>query len=102
VFSLGLVLYRMFSGKLPEWPFNWPMIGNDRLMSRIGPDLAAVIRKAIKLDPADRYKNAVQMYAAFRKIKAKARTPRRLRAAAKTRKRPSWRRMQWREFQLHF
>lgn len=103
VFSLGLVLYRMFSGKLPEWPFNWPMIGNDRLMSRIGPDLAAVIRKAIKLDPADRYKNAVQMYAAFRKVKTKARSPRRrLQGAAKTRKRPSWRRMQWREFQLHF
>jgi serine/threonine-protein kinase len=102
VFSLGLVLYRIFSGKLPEWPFNWPMIGNHRLMSRIGPDLAAIIRKAIKLDPADRYKNAVQMYAAFRKVKAKARSPRRMRAAAKTRKRPSWRRLQWREFQLQF
>ena len=36
VFSLGLVLYRMLSGKLPQWPFNWPMIGNDRLMSRVG------------------------------------------------------------------
>ena len=24
VFSMGLVLYRLFSGKLPEWPFEWP------------------------------------------------------------------------------
>jgi serine/threonine-protein kinase len=101
VFSLGLVLYRVFSGKLPEWPFNWPMIGNEKLMLRIGPDLAAVIRKAIRLDPAHRYKDAVQMYAAFRKVKARARLPRRIRAA-KTRKRPSWRRLRWREFQLRF
>ena len=25
VFSLGLVLYRLLSGSLPEWPFTWPM-----------------------------------------------------------------------------
>jgi serine/threonine protein kinase len=24
VFSLGLVIYRMLTGQLPEWPFEWP------------------------------------------------------------------------------
>ncbi len=37
VFSLGLVLYRLFSGKLPEWPFTWPLIGHDRLKARVRP-----------------------------------------------------------------
>ncbi len=102
VFSLGLVLYRMFSGKLPQWPFNWPMVGNDRLMARVGQDLATIIRKAIKLDPADRYKDAVQMHADFRKVKIRSRSSRRIRSTAKAKKRPSWRRLRWREFQSKF
>ena len=28
VFSLGLVLFRLLSGKLPVWPFDWPLIGH--------------------------------------------------------------------------
>ena len=24
VFSLGLIVYRMLSGVLPRWPFDWP------------------------------------------------------------------------------
>ena len=69
VFSLGLVLYRLLSGKLPEWPFKWPMIGYDRLQSRVPAELIAMLRKSIELDPADRYRNAVEMYAVFRKVK---------------------------------
>ncbi len=63
VFSLGLVLYRLFSGKLPEWPYKWPMIGHERLTSRFGPEIAGLLRKAIELDPADRYRNAIEMHA---------------------------------------
>ena len=35
VFSLGLVLYRLLSGKLPEWPFEWPLAGHDNLAARV-------------------------------------------------------------------
>ena len=102
VFSLGLVLYRLLSGKLPEWPFKWPMIGYDRLQSRVPAELIAMLRKSIELDPADRYRNAVEMYAVFRKVK-RLQERRRKKAAPRREKSAkngaSWRRMQWREFQ---
>ena len=104
VFSLGLVLYRLFSGKLPEWPFKWPMAGNERLRARVSPEFAGLLRKSIELDPADRYRNAADMYAAFRNIRRKVR-----RATAVSRPgqqqgkgAASWRRIRWREFQRQF
>ncbi len=105
VFSVGLVLYRMFSGKLPEWPFKWPMVGYERLLSRASPEFAAMLRKAIELDPADRYRNAIDMYAEFRRLKRKAERRSKTISAAKRSKRKtgaSWRRIQWREFERQF
>jgi len=95
------VLYRLLSGKLPEWPFRWPMEGHDRLQARVGPDIAAILKRAIQLDPSDRYKNAGQMYAAFQRARNKAR--RQLQSSKNPgKKSQSWRRMQWREFQRQF
>ena len=106
VFSVGLVLYRLLSGKLPEWPFKWPMVGNHKLKERVRPELAEVLRKAIQLDPADRYRNAIEMYAAFEQVQSRARRQRRSRrkngARRRGRKGSSWRQMQWREFQRQF
>ena len=31
VFALGLILYRMFAGTLPEWPFTWPPPGISKI-----------------------------------------------------------------------
>lgn len=101
VFSVGLVLYRLLSGKLPEWPFRWPMAGNDRLQAKVNPDIAAILKRAIQLDPADRYKNAIQMYAAFQRARNSARRQKRT-AKGPARKSLSWRRMQWREFQRQY
>ena len=106
VFSVGLVLYRLFSGKLPDWPYKWPMIGNDKLQARIRPELAQMLRKAIQLDPADRYRNAIEMYAAFEKLHSRARRQRKGRkrngGRRSARTGSSWRQMQWREFQRQF
>jgi serine/threonine-protein kinase len=102
VFSVGLVLYRLLSGKLPEWPFNWPMIGHDRLKTRVGPELADVLRRAIQLDPADRYKDAIQMYSAFQRVKSRARRQRRSKTRASGKQGSSWRQLQWREFQRQY
>jgi len=80
VFSMGLVLYRLFSGKLPEWPFAWPMPGHDRLIARVRPEVVSMLEKAIQLDPAKRYSNAIQMQAEFERSQSHARKQKRSRA----------------------
>ena len=102
VFSLGLVLYRLFSGKLPEWPFEWPLAGHDRLKARVRPEFTEFLRKAIQLDPKQRYRDAVQMQAAFEALGGQARRQKRARARNGASQGPSWRQMQWREFQRKY
>jgi serine/threonine-protein kinase len=97
VFSLGLVLYRMFSGKLPEWPYSWPMDGHDALTARVRPEIVSMLRKAIQLDPAKRYRNAVQMQAAFERAQSHTRKQKRLRE-----KNDSHSEAVWRDFQRDF
>lgn len=68
VFSTGLVLYRMFSGKLPEYPFDWPPPGIDRLRSKLSRETVAVIRKAVCFRPRRRFADGDQMLTAFEAI----------------------------------
>jgi len=102
VFSIGLVLYRLFSGKLPEWPFDWPMAGHDKLVNRVRPELALMLKKAIQLDPAKRYRNAIQMFADFERLQSHARRQKKPKAKAAARNGSAWRQVQWREFQRQF
>jgi serine/threonine protein kinase len=102
VFSLGLVLYKLFSGKLPEWPFAWPMVGNDRLKKRVRPELVELLKRSIQLDPTKRYRTAVQMNADFERQKSHARRQKRVKAKSGNRNGSSWRQMQWREFQRRY
>jgi len=102
VFSLGLVLYRLFSGKLPEWPFDWPMPGHERLASRVRPEFSNMLKKAIQLDPAKRYRNAMQMHAEFERLQSHARRQKRAKTRNGNRSGSSWRQLQWREFQRKY
>jgi serine/threonine-protein kinase len=103
VFSLGLVLYRLFSGKLPEWPFEWPLVGHERLKTRVRPEFTEFLRKAIQLDPAKRYRDAVQMQSAFEKLQSHTRRQKRARPKKNgSRSGSSWRQLQWREFQRKY
>lgn len=102
VFSMGLVLYRMFSGKLPEWPFDWPLSGYDRLRARVRPELIDVLKKAIQLDPGKRYRDAVQMQQDFIRSQSHFRKQKRAKARNGARRGTSWRQMQWREFQRKY
>lgn len=72
VFSLGLVMYRMYTGVLPEWPFRWPLEGAERLKKRVHPDLIEVLRKALQVDTRRRYRDAGQLWDAFERIKPAA------------------------------
>jgi len=71
VFALGLVIYRMFSGTLPAWPYTWPPPGYARIRGKLRPRMMAWLRTALAYKPQDRYKNAVTMERAFNKIHAK-------------------------------
>jgi serine/threonine-protein kinase len=102
VFSLGLVLYRLFSGKLPEWPFEWPLPGHDRLKARVRPEFTEFLRKAIQLDPKNRYRDAVQMQTAFEAMAGHARRQKRARSRNGAGRGTSWRQLQWREFQRKY
>ncbi len=72
VFSFGLILYRMLSGRLPEWPFTWPPPGYERLRSKAHPGLIEIVRRSIEVEPRKRFRDAAQMLEAFRRVKPRS------------------------------
>lgn len=72
VFSLGLIMYRMFTGHLPEWPFDWPPPRFERLRRNVHPQMIALIRRAMSVDHSARFADAGRMLAAFRKVQPRA------------------------------
>jgi len=67
VFSLALVIYELFSGHLPEWPYDWPPPEIQRMRRVLSPPLLDWLRRAMEVRPEKRFKNAVIMYNEFRK-----------------------------------
>jgi hypothetical protein len=82
VFSLGLVIYQMLSGKLPEWPYEWPPRGYDRLRRHFRQDMLTFLRRSFDMNPRRRFRDAAAMLTAFRRLR-----PRALRQAARPKKR---------------
>ncbi len=69
VFSIGLILYRMFSGHWPEYPFEWPFPGQNRLKANLPVDLIELIRKSLQVNPRLRFADAKTMLNAFARVK---------------------------------
>jgi serine/threonine-protein kinase len=93
VFSLGLVIYRMFSGELPSYPFADPLPGQLRARRALNPEFLDLLRKALDPNPLKRFRDAVAMRNAIGKIRKPLRdlvTPKR--PTTTTRKRSSNRR----------
>jgi len=95
VFSMGLVLYRMFSGQLPEWPYEWPPPGFDRIRQRVSGDFLTFVRRALELDERKRYGDGIQMLARFRRTRGHA-----LRQSRRRRRKTSESRSDWKEIKL--
>jgi len=78
VFSIGLIIWRLVSGRWPEWPFQWPYAGYAKLRGRIHPDFIDFMHRAIDLNPRRRFRDAQQMLSVF--LQLKSRTMRHARA----------------------
>jgi eukaryotic-like serine/threonine-protein kinase len=72
VFSLGLVIYEVLSGHLPEWPYDWPPPGIKRVREKLRPKLVDWLRRAIQVRPESRFKNAVTMYRELKRLRSAA------------------------------
>jgi serine/threonine-protein kinase len=72
VFSLGLIAYKILSGHLPEWPFDWPPPGYGILRRKVHPDLIQLIRRSVEMRPSRRFRDANEMLIAYRKLKPRA------------------------------
>ncbi len=69
VFSAGLVIYRMLTGEVPEWPFEWPFPGHEKIRGKLHKDLLTFVRRATEVDARARFADACQMLEAFRRIR---------------------------------
>ena len=68
VFSAGLIIYRMLSGKLPEWPFKQPLPGGPRLRTKVPLSFRAFLARSMRIDHRQRYRDAGAMLAAYQKL----------------------------------
>jgi serine/threonine-protein kinase len=71
VFALGLVIYQLFSGHLPDYPYKWPLPGYARIRGKLRRRTIAWLRKSLEFRHQDRYRDAVAMDKAFKEIRLK-------------------------------
>ena len=64
-FSVALILYEYITGHLPRWPFRWPLRGAQRLKDRAGSNITHFLKRALQVDPQNRFADAAQMLAAL-------------------------------------
>lgn len=68
VFALGLLVYRLFSGATPEWPFEWPFRGHGRLTAKVPRVMVDWLRTSLEVEPRRRYRDATVMLDRFLEI----------------------------------
>ena len=102
VFAAGLLLYRMFAGVVPEWPFAWPPSGIAKLRARVSPEMEAFLRRALDLKPAKRFKDAQQMTNVFQDLKRRGRIAKGARKAKPNCRAANWQDVRRRQFKKEF
>jgi hypothetical protein len=81
----------MVSGRLPEWPYDWPPHDLAKVRQKLHPDLIGFLRRALELNPRKRFDDADHMLRAFRRLKPRAHAY----AARRRRKNNSSHRRDW-------
>ncbi len=106
VFSLGVILCELFGGGIPEWPYQWPPPGIERLRTSLQRDFQRQIRRCLELDPRKRYADAGALLRAFNLLKSKGKL---LAGTKRPRKRSSassgasdWRALRQRQFKRRY
>ncbi len=106
VFSIGVILCEMFGGGLPEWPYQWPPPGIDRLRQSLQIDFQRLLRRALELDQRRRYADAGAMLRAFQALKSKRKlltgTARPRRRARERSASSDWRALRQRQFKRRY
>jgi serine/threonine-protein kinase len=69
VFSLGLLVYELLSGHLPDWPYDWPPPEIKRVREKLKPTLVDWLRRSMQVRPEERFRNAVTMYREFKRLR---------------------------------
>ena len=101
VFALGLVIYRMLSGKLPEWPYDWPLAGYDRLKRKTHPDFIQFLKRALDLRPARRFTDATHMLDEFMRLKPRTLNYRKTKSTPPQKKK-DWKQVRFQQFKKEF
>jgi len=104
VFSLGLVIYKMFAGTLLEWPYDWPPEGIDSPRLDLHPELITFLERALQVDERKRFTDAVAMQAAFKRIRKQllGHATRKRKRLSKTPRTPVWRTLRMREIKRDY
>jgi len=68
VFSAGLVAFRLLSGQLPEWPFEWPLPGTARLRQKVPATFVKFLQRALRVDHRKRFRDGAAMASAFEDV----------------------------------
>ncbi len=102
VFSAGLVIYRMLAGKLPQWPFQPPLSGHERLRARVPAEMIAFLERCLRLDSQRRFEDAGHMLRAFRALRSRTLRPARRRKRVPTDKQPDFRAQRIKHFNRTF
>ena len=72
-FSAALILYEYITGFLPRWPFEWPFRNQKRLQEKTGSAYVKFMKKALTVNPEQRFASAGQMKKALVESLPKAR-----------------------------
>ncbi len=105
VFSAALILYRLLSGELPEWPYRWPLPGHSNLRRKVPPPMVDFLQRSLAVDQRKRFANASQMLSAFQRLLPGARralSGKRRKKAKPVSKEPDWPVIRHREFTRRF